>query len=176
MHPIEITIVEKLLVRDTAAISLIYDHYGDALYGMVFKLLKDEDLAKDAIQEGLVNVWKNSDSYDPKKGRLFTWLLNIVRNKALDKLRSIGRKPEIQMSVLGVYPEGEDHQTEVYTDNMGLHETVAKLDPGKRQLIELSFFKGYTHDEIAQNLDMPLGTVKTRIRSALKELRTILQR
>lgn len=170
---IEEKIVALLSRGDQRAIELLYEHYADTLFGVVMKITKnDEELAKDVIQEAFVNIWKNAKKYNPEKGRLFTWVLNITRNKALDKLRSLNRKPEIQDFDFSVY----DHDGGGYSygeDWMDIRKQVAKLDSDKRILIEHAYFLGFTQVEISENLDIPLGTVKTRMRAAMKQLRSI---
>jgi RNA polymerase sigma-70 factor (ECF subfamily) len=170
---IEEQIVDYLSRSDQKAIALLYDHYADTLFGVVMKITKnDEDLSKDILQEAFVNIWKYAKKYDSGKGRLFTWILNITRNKALDKLRSLNRKPEIQDFDFSVY----DHDGGGYSygeDWMDIRKQVAKLDSEKRILIEHAYFLGFTQKEISENLDIPLGTVKTRMRAAMKELRSI---
>ncbi|MBI1307309.1 MAG: sigma-70 family RNA polymerase sigma factor [Bacteroidetes bacterium] len=149
----------------------IYTHYGKALLGVAMSLVNDEDRALDVLQESLVNIWKNGSSYDSSKGRLYTWMLNIVRNKAIDSIRSSDRREKIQTPVedVSVHESGYEFNT----DTIGLHSQLAKLDPEKRKLIELSYIQGYSHSEIAEQLALPLGTVKTRIRSAILELKQI---
>ena len=102
-------IVELLQERDEKAISLLYDNYGDTLYGVAYKVLKDEELAQDVLQESFIKIWKKSDSYDASKAKLFTWLFRITRNTAIDKLRSVKTKTdkEIQIDVSDVYKLGE---------------------------------------------------------------------
>src|SRR5690606_877642 len=94
-------IVELLQERNDKAISLLYEHYGDTLYGVAYKVVRDEELAQDVVQESFIKIWKKSDSYDPSKAKLFTWLFRITRNTAIDKLRSVNNKSdkEIQMDV-----------------------------------------------------------------------------
>ncbi|MGY8914731.1 MAG: RNA polymerase sigma factor, partial [Flavobacteriales bacterium] len=101
-------IVELLQERNEKAISLLYEHYGETLFGVAYKVVKDHDLAQDIVQESFVKIWKKSDSYDSSKAKLFTWLFRITRNTAIDKLRSVNTKTdkEIQMDVSDVYRIG----------------------------------------------------------------------
>jgi len=101
-------IIQLLMDQDEKGMSLLYDYYGDTLLGVAFKVTKDEDLAKDVLQESLIKVWKKIHSYDPKKAKLFTWLFRIIRNTAIDKIRSISTKSdqEIQVEVSNVYSLG----------------------------------------------------------------------
>ncbi|MCZ4409560.1 sigma-70 family RNA polymerase sigma factor [Cryomorphaceae bacterium 1068] len=157
---------------DVKAMNLLYDHYSDALYGVVLRMVGDEALASDVLQESFVKIWKNSRSYDPSKGRLFTWLLRIVKNKAIDSIRKTGRKAEIQTELKIVYKDDASDSTDPTLEH-DLNTVLSNLDQDQRELIEHSYILGYSHPEIAEKFDMPLGTVKTRIRNAMKELRSI---
>jgi RNA polymerase sigma-70 factor (ECF subfamily) len=121
-----------------------------------------------------VNIWRKIDSYDAGKGRLFTWMLNVARNAAIDKLRSRAHQDARKTSAI---PESGDPgwlAASPEIRDVGLKKIVAGLKEEHRVLIELSYFQGYTHDEIAKALSIPLGTVKTRIRTAISQLRTIV--
>ena len=130
-------------------------------------------LGNDVLQETFVNIWRRIDLYDETKGRLFTWMLNIARNAAIDKTRSKG----FQQSQRQIPLDGEVVPTSIRPgiDDYGLKKLILKLKDEQRLLIDLSYFQGYTHEQIATALHIPLGTVKTRIRSALTQLRALLQ-
>ena len=164
-----------LKAKDDQAFSYLYDHYSGSLYSIIFQIVKSTELAKDILQEVFVSIWRKIESYDPAKGRLFTWMLNISRNASIDMLRSknnqnIQKNQEITDNVYGL-----NQVTQTNIDSIGLSKFLGKLRPEQRDLIELAYFKGYTHDEIAQIESIPLGTVKTRIRSALLQLREFLK-
>jgi len=165
-------IVELLQERNEKAISLLYDHYADTLYGVAFKVVKDEDLAQDIVQESFVKIWKKSDSYDPTKAKLFTWLFRITRNTAIDKLRSISTKSdrEIQIDVSDVYNIGEHSIKPEFLD---VKENLDKLEPKYRIVLEALFFEGMTQQEASDELDIPLGTIKSRLKIGLREMRKI---
>ena len=165
-------IVELLLERDEKAISLLYDHYADTLYGVAYKVVKDEDLAQDIVQESFVKIWKKSDSYDASKAKLFTWLFRITRNTAIDKLRSINTKSdkEIQIDVSDVYNLGEQSIRPEFID---IKENLEKLEPKYRIVLEALFFEGMTQQEASDELDIPLGTIKSRLKIGLREMRKI---
>ena len=168
----EYELVTCLRQKDNNAFTYLYDHYAGALFGVIKQIVADTELSNDVLQETFVNVWRRMDSYDESKGRLFTWMLNIARNAAIDKTRSKG----FQQSQRQVPLDGELIQAGVRPgiDDYGLKKIILKLKEEHRQLIDLSYFQGYTHEQIAQALDMPLGTVKTRIRTALSQLRALL--
>ena len=110
------------------------------------------------------------------KGRLFTWLLNIARNTAIDKIRSkdFRNNSNIQSIDKSVYEVNNNWQTTIEVDHIGLKETLTKLKDTHRVVLDLVYYKGYTHEEAAEELQLPLGTVKTRIRSAIMQLRELL--
>ncbi|MCB0697191.1 MAG: sigma-70 family RNA polymerase sigma factor, partial [Chitinophagaceae bacterium] len=125
------------------------------------------------LQEAFVKIWNNIDKFDPAKGRLYTWMLNLCRNTAIDKLRSKGEimKGKIRTGDDIVYNEQNDLSTEQKTDTIGLRNVVAGMKPEYQSIVELAYFKGFTLDEISKSLDVPLGTVKTRMRKAMSILR-----
>ena len=165
-------LVASLRQKDNHAFSYLYEHYSGALYGVIRQIVTDTELANDVLQETFVNIWRRMDSYDPDKGRLFTWMLNIARNAAIDKIRSKG----FQQSLKQIPLDGDLIQPGIRPgiDDYGLKKQIHKLKDEQRLLIDLSYFQGYTHEQIAQALHIPLGTVKTRIRSALTQLRALL--
>ena len=151
----------------------LYDHYSKALYGIIYKIVNNEEIAQDLLQEAFLKIWKNIDTYDPFKGRLYTWLLNLTRNYAIDHYRSsdfqhLNKIQNLEDSVSAV---DKQMQGTMMNDHIGLKETVAELKPEYKQMIDLLYYKGYTHDEVAKEFNIPLGTVKTRVRSAIIQLR-----
>lgn len=170
-------LVSLLKDRDSRAFSYLYDNYSGALNTIILQILNDVELANDVLQEVFINVWKKIESYDPTKGRLFTWMLNIARNASIDLLRSKtyqnSRKNRSISDNVDVWVKGQT--SEMNIDNIGLKKVLEKLKEEHRILIELAYFKGYTHEEIAEIETIPLGTVKTRIRNALIQLREHLK-
>jgi RNA polymerase sigma factor (sigma-70 family) len=168
-------LVTALQEKDRKAFSYLYDNYSGALYGIVLKIVHDEDDANDVLQEAFVNIWKNIESYDSKKGgSLFTWMLNITRNKAIDRFRQKNRIAENQKGLAYVSISNEvANNTGINIDKIGVNELVAKIKPEYKELIDLHYYKGLTHQEITELTNLPLGTVKTRIRSAMTELKQV---
>ncbi len=163
--------------KDQQAFARLYDSYSGAIYSIILQIVNDEELANDILQEVFVNIWRKIDMYDAEKGRLFTWMLNIARNASIDMLRSRGyrnskKNQSIQENVDIAAPNST---AQMNVDSIGLKKLLEKLKPEQRVLIDLSYFKGYTHEEIAEQEKIPLGTVKTRIRNALIQLREILK-
>mgnify|MGYP003625286289 FL=1 len=165
-------IVELLQERNEKAISLLYENYSDTLYGVAYKVVKDEMLAQDVLQESFVKIWKKADSYDPTKAKLFTWLFRITRNTAIDKLRSSKTKTdkEIQIDVSDVYKLGIDG---VNPDFIDMRENLNRIDSKYQIVLEALFFEGMTQQEASEELDIPLGTIKSRLKIGLRELRKI---
>ncbi|KPM31862.1 RNA polymerase sigma-70 factor [Croceitalea dokdonensis DOKDO 023] len=165
-------IVELLKERDEKAISLLYDNYANTLYGVALKVVKNEDLAQDVVQESLVKIWKKSDSYDPAKAKLFTWLFRITRNTAIDKLRSASNKSdkEIQIDVSDVFNLGVESTKPELLD---MRENLEKIEPKYKIVLDALFFEGMTQQEASEELDIPLGTIKSRLKIGLRELRKI---
>ena len=161
--------------HNNQAFAYLYDNYSHALYGIISQIVPDEESASDVLQEVFINIWRKIDTYDDSKGRLFTWMLNIARNAAIDKLRSKSYRNDLKNLRLSddVSIPGTD-AVRNKADNIGLRKVLDKLKKEYREVIELSYFQGYTHEEISIGLNIPLGTVKTRIRSALIQLRSML--
>ncbi len=165
-------IIQLLVEQDEKGMSLLYDYYGDTLYGIALKVTKDEDLAKDVLQESLIKVWKKIHSYDSKKAKLFTWLFRITRNTAIDRIRSIKTKSdqEIQVEVSNVYSLGVNN---IKPEHMDIRKHLNSLDEKYQIVLDALFFKGMTQQEASEALDMPLGTVKSRLKIGLRELKKI---
>jgi RNA polymerase sigma factor (sigma-70 family) len=171
-------LVSLLKEKNSKAFNYLYDHYSAALFSIIRQIIGNADLANDVLQEVFVNIWRKIDSYDATKGRLFTWMLNIARNASIDTLRSKNYQNTQKNQAL---PDDVNNMSsglqvvQANVDNIGLRKILEKLKPEQRILIEMAYFKGYTHEEIAQIENIPLGTVKTRIRNALLQLREYLQ-
>ena len=163
--------------RDRKAFNYLYDNYSGALYSIILQILSDTELASDVLQEVFINIWRKIEIYDPEKGRLFTWMLNIARNASIDTLRSKGFQNTQKNQSLPEYVDFNKpgQTTELNIDNIGLKKLLERLREEYRVLIDLAYFKGYTHEEIAELEKIPLGTVKTRIRNALIQLRGFLK-
>lgn len=170
----EVEIVGMLREGDKQVMNYLYDHYSAALYGVCLKVVQDETAAQDVLQDGFVKIWKKGAQYDPSKGKLFTWMLNIVRNTAIDYLRSKAVKYEIHGNERVSHVIERDSSHEMSTDAIGLRKQMQQLRKEEREILELSYFGGYTQDEISKELEIPLGTVKTRARRALTDLRKLI--
>ena len=180
---IPITYTEQELVlalkeRDNQAFNFLYDNYAGALYSIIKQIITDNaELASDVLQEVFINIWRKIETYDQTKGRLFTWMLNIARNASIDTLRSKSYQNSQKNQELpdNVYKSVASQTILMNVDNIGLKKVLEKLKAEHRVLVELAYFKGFTHEEISEMMGIPLGTVKTRIRNALLQLREYLQ-
>ena len=172
----EKTLVDALKAEDKQAFSYLYDNYSDALYGVINRIVLSDEIAGDVLQEVFVKIWKNIDNYSREKGSIFTWMMNISRSAAIDQIRSRQYQNEAQNQSIEdfVYDIDKTEQTNSQVDHIGLKEVLTKLKPEHKILIDKVYFEGYTQEEILHELDMPLGTVKTRIRAAMQHLRQVL--
>jgi len=167
MFPKDHQIIELLQQQDKKAIDALYDQYSSALYGIVLNIVRSEMVAQDVLQEAFVKIWSKGVSYDPLKGTLFTWMLNITRNTAIDKQRMEETRSKNSEKNT---PEGF---MDLQIDHIGLNTEVGKLEEKYRKVIDLIYFEGYTQEEVTEALNIPLGTVKSRVRIALRELRKV---
>jgi RNA polymerase sigma factor (sigma-70 family) len=170
-------LVHLLRQKDEGAFSYLYDNYAAALNGVIFKLVENKALGEDILQEAFLKIWNNFAGYDPRKGRLFTWMLNITRNLTIDTLRSKGynKQQKISSDENSVSNVADSTAGIDKFDSIGLRKQLDSLKPGQRSIIELAYFYGFTQDEISKEMGIPLGTVKTRMRTALIELRKLVQ-
>ena len=161
--------------HEQAAFSYLYDNYSASLYGAIAGIIPDSDAAPDILQEVFVKIWKQISAYDESKGRLFTWMLTIARNTAIDTLRSKSWKNNKKNNELTEDMVSLAGSTLTNTDTIGLRKIVHSLKQEYRVLVELSYFEGYTQEDISNRLGIPLGTVKTRLRKALSELSVLIK-
>jgi RNA polymerase sigma factor (sigma-70 family) len=172
----ESVLIERLCRRDPSALDYLYDHYSGALYSTVLRIVRKEEVAEEVLQDVFIKIWDRMASYDSSKGRLFTWMLNIARNQAIDKTRSKemsqGRKTDDIDHLVNRIDRQESAESSI--EAIGLKEVLTKLPEDQRFVIDHLYLKGFTQSELAEEFNIPLGTVKTRTRMAMKELRSIL--
>ncbi|MDY0907770.1 RNA polymerase sigma factor [Pedobacter sp. CFBP9032] len=174
----KLTLTEPELVlalqsKDSTVLKTLYSMYSSALYGVISRIITHTELAEDVLQETFVKIWQSAEHYDNSKGRLFTWMMNIARNLSIDKLRSKDFKNSLKNQDIENNVSFVDEQNKVTfnPDVLGIKQLVENLKPDLQAVLDLVYYKGYTHVEAAEKLDLPLGTVKTRIRLAIIELR-----
>lgn len=160
--------------EDQRDFARLYDHYAASLYGILQRWIKDAGIAENLLQDVFVKAWRCRHQYSEEKGKLFTWLYRIARNLCIDYFRSRGCKNS-RLCVSGEDMPGllnrEADSNTIIPDAIGLHELLGTLRAEERDLINLMYFKGLTQRQIAEMLDIPVGTVKTRMNKAIKELR-----
>lgn len=168
---------EELIIalqqKHKIAMEAMYDMYSNALYGVIHRIVQSDEIAEDVLQEAFVKIWNTFTGYDASKGRLFTWIVNIARNLAIDKVRSKefrnnSKNQELENNVIEI--DGTKNSA-FSPDEIGLKDLLDKVKPDQKVVLDLIYFKGYTHVEAAEKLDIPLGTVKTRLRMGIIALR-----
>lgn len=166
-------LVALLAEGDEDAFARVYDNYSNLLYGIIVRIVADRREAENLLQDCFVKIWQNAARYNAEKGKLVTWLINIARNTAIDFTRSryYSQKSKNQNIDHLVDTGTTSSAFNVPVDTLGLRQLVNTLSPACRQVIEWMYFEGYTQQEIADNFNIPLGTVKLRARTAMKELR-----
>ena len=171
---------EEVLVlirkKDSRAYTILYDMYSKSLFAVIVNLVKDREESEDVLQEVFVKIWKNIDSYNESKGRFYTWALNIARNTSIDKMRSknFNNSKKNLSSDNFVHLLDDSNKLTSKIDTIGIQEFVKKLKPKCIAIIDLLFFKGYTQQEASDELEIPLGTVKTQNRNCINDLRNFL--
>lgn len=174
-HYTESELIALLKSGEESAFGYLYDHYGAAMYGVIVRILPQKELAEDILQEVFVKIYHNISNYDVSRGKLYTWLIIITRNTAIDTLRSKDFKKSKQIRELNTdVDRREDGSTNAFVNSIGLEKVLNELSEDHKEIIDLAYYKGYTQEEISGKLKIPLGTVKSRARSALMKLRKIL--
>ncbi len=166
-------LIKALRSREKIAIEALYDMYSGSLNGIIYRIVQHEEIAEDLLQETFVKIWNSFASFDSAKGRLFTWMANIARNISIDKVRSKdfrnnSKNHDIENTVNFI---DEKQSTSINPEALGVKDLIENLKPDQKIILDLVYFKGYTHVEVAEELGIPLGTVKTRLRMAIMTLR-----
>jgi RNA polymerase sigma-70 factor, ECF subfamily len=166
-------LMARVRERDVTAFEAVYDGFHRLVYGIAFKMLGDPSAAEDLAQAVFLKVWSSPEAFGG--GNFGAWIARVTRNRALDVLRSRATRPETEMPA-DIPLEGSlDESVFARLDGERVRSALAALPDEQRRPIELGFFGGMTHDEIARRSELPLGTVKTRIRAGLKKLRVSLE-
>lgn len=162
--------------KNEVAFNYLYDHYAGALYGVVLRIVSSKEYTEEVIQDVFVKIWNSIDQYNVSKGRFYTWIINIARNTAIDYLKSKGFQNELKnQTVTDFVYSIKEQSPSSNTDYIGFSNVLARLEPDKQELIQLAYYQGYTQMEISEKLQMPLGTVKTKMRNALIKLKDLLK-
>lgn len=155
----------------------LYNNYSGALYGAIVRIIRQEDLADEILQDTFLRIWDKIDSYDSAKGRLFTWMLNVARNLAIDKTRSKEISQQSKTGDIENFVGIIDRQESgaIPIEAIGLKDILNKLPDEQKFVVEHLYLKGYTQSELAEESGVPLGTIKTRLRLGMIELRKLYQ-
>jgi RNA polymerase sigma factor (sigma-70 family) len=169
--------VKRLQAKDKSALEFLYDNYSGALYGVIFRVLKNEDISEEVLQDVFLKIWDRFGQYDPTKGKLFTWMLNIARNQAIDKTRSkeISKDQKTRGIENVVSRIDTRERVEQKIEDIGVKDIIKNLPDDQQFVVEYLYFKGYSQSELAEEFNIPLGTVKTRLRLAMQSLRSTLR-
>lgn len=166
-----LNLIHRLKEKEQEAFSKIYDLYSAAIYGVILKICRSEELAQEVLQDTFLTVWEKSDLYNEDKGSFYTWMYRIARNKSLNAIRN-SENQFIQKEDLSVYKSGEEVKVEAdKEETIEIKGSLEQLKPHHKRAIELIFFRGYTHREAYLEMDVPLGTFKSYVRQALKQLK-----
>ena len=170
----ETELVRSLKIGQASAIAKLYKLYAPALLGIICEVIKNEDVAQDVLQESFLKIWRSIGQYDAAKGRLFTWMARLAKNTAIDQLRSRGelnsaKNENLQNLIIEI---DQTHQILYNPEIIDIKALLSFLTPIQVKILNLVYFEGYTHIEAAEELELPIGTVKTRIRTAILTLRT----
>jgi RNA polymerase sigma factor (sigma-70 family) len=166
-------LVLALRQREKIAVEALYDMYSSSLFGIIVRIVGETEIAEDVLQETFVKIWQSFSSYSAEKGRLFTWMVNIARNLSIDKVRSKeyrnqSKNQDLELNVNHI----DEQRNSVYKPELlGIKDLVGTLKPDQKSILDLVYFKGYTHVEASEELGVPLGTIKTRLRMAIQQLR-----
>jgi len=161
-------LISQLQDGDERALSQLYDKYSGALYHVILRMVENKDLAQDLLQETFISIWQKSNQYNPDKGRFYTWAYRIARHKVLNYLRSqkdLIQKGDLSVSII------EEEKEDISTDLKSLKGAILKLEPHHQKALELVYFNGLTHLEAHETMNVPLGTFKSYVQQAMRELR-----
>lgn len=172
-------LLARCALRDRQAFEILYRETSAQLFGLILRIVRDPDLASDVLQQGYLKIWDHAGDYRRDKAQAMTWMGAIVRNQAIDMIRRNAHRPTVTDSVDELHwladdaPNPQEVADQVY-QGQALHECLDQLEEKQRRALWLAYFKGMTHEELAQYLDKPLGTVKSWVRRGLLRLKKCL--
>ena len=176
-HFSEEEIIALLQARDIRGIDILYDQYSNYIFGFIYKIVQSQEVAEIVLQDTYMKVWDKIATYSRVKGKLITWMINIAKNTAVDMTRSKNYKQTLKLISLDHIPATSNTMNmDIKMENIDVRDIVGKLENKYQVIIELLYFKGFTHIEVAKELGIPLGTVKGRVRKAFKDIRIIFER
>jgi len=164
---------------DAEAFAALYDRHGRMAYTLAYRMMGEKQEAEDVVQEAFIKVWRSAGGYRVGRGSVRAWILSIVHNRGIDQLRSHARRGRMQDKVEASAPTSEPSEAfaETWRNSQRdqVREALKTLPQEQLKILELAYFSGYTHVEIAERLDLPLGTVKGRMRLGLQKIRGFFQ-
>ena len=176
MDYLEVTVLQRIAQKDQSALSALYDRYHKILFAFTFRILHFHEETEEVVADVFVQVWRTAQTYDPQKAKVDTWLFMLTRSRALDRLRyrtRRGKEQEIAKDMPTTTPSLE--QELLVQDRINrIKQALAQLPAEQRQVLEMSYFDGLSHLEMALKINVPLGTIKTRIRLGIIKLKQIL--
>ncbi|WP_218080319.1 sigma-70 family RNA polymerase sigma factor [Anthocerotibacter panamensis] len=167
-------LLSSIARQDRAALDKLYDCYARILHAVAFKILGSTEESEEVILDVFMQVWRTASSFDPSRGQVDSWLFLLTRSRALDRLRALQRSQRsVTASQTALQNQPADPQEYVLSSERRdlMQKALCQLPPEQREVLELAYYRGLSHHEIAQFMDKPLGTVKTRIRLGLTKLR-----
>ncbi len=172
-------LLRRVAAGDQEALLALYDRYGRLVYSLAYRMLQDHQLAEEITQDVFTRVWQAASTFDPRRSAFTTWLTSITRNRAIDVLRrrrarGLTGPGEAELNT-AIARADERLSPEFHLEALAVREALAKLPEAQRQVLELAYFQGMTQREIAEHLNIPLGTVKTRMRLGMLKLRELLE-
>jgi RNA polymerase sigma-70 factor (ECF subfamily) len=174
----------RIKARDSAALSELYDHYNRLLFGLILSIVKKREEAEDILQEVFTSIWEKADQFDTERGTVYTWIVTLTRNMSIDRLRSKVYKEQQKQSTSldneDVYhplfsEENDPLENTILKDRAKrVYDALGQISDKQRKMLQVAYFNGLTQSEISEEFDIPLGTVKTRMRDGMLKLREIL--
>lgn len=174
----DVALLQAIARGDEASLARLYDQYRVILFGLLVRILNSREEAEDVLQEVFLQVWRRAGDYDEQRGKPFTWLVTLTRSRAIDRLRVLGARQRLATAAAQDQPaEASDALKETVRSEQKdiVRQALAELPEEQRRTLLLAYFEGLTQTEIAAKLNAPLGTVKTRMRSAMSKLRETLR-
>jgi RNA polymerase sigma-70 factor, ECF subfamily len=173
--PADAALLARIVAREPEALSELYDRHSRLLFGLILRIVKNRDEAEEVLQEAFVQAWTRADMYHRELGSPAGWLVGIARNRAIDRLRANAvRGATLNTTADDVERGNRETLAPAGEQQLDIERALCALPPEQRELIEQAYYLGLTHSELAERHRMPLGTVKTRIRSGMQTLRTHL--
>ena len=175
LDPSDVELLARVGERDREAFEILYGRYVRSVFGLALRRLGDRATAEDAVQEAFTAIWRSASTYRPERGAAGGWIYTVARNAIVDRLRRNGPTADAELPDLASTEPGPAQQAEDSDVAFRVHRALEELQPREREVIELAYWSGMSQSEVAEYLHLPLGTVKTRTRSGLARLATVLE-